>query len=111
MVAVAQLMPADPEERRTVRDVLREHPELPGFIARATERAQEVFTDPKFDLDTVRYDEWDPLLTLNIHVPMPWPLFEPAFDEYLHWLHDQPEHNEELLLIFPRFAGLLDSGS
>lgn len=87
MVAVAQLMP--------------EHHELPGFIARATE----------FDLNTVHYDEWDPLLTLNIHVPMPWPLFEPAFDEYLHWSHGQPEHDEELLLVFPRCAGPLDSRS
>lgn len=42
---------------------------------------------------------------------MLWPLFEPAFDEYLHWSHDQPEHDEELLLVFPRFGGPLDSRS
>ncbi len=42
---------------------------------------------------------------------MPWPEFEPAFYTYLHWLHDQPEHDEELMLIFPQFAGPLDSAS
>ena len=111
MVAVAQLIPRDPEEQKTVLDMLRAHPQLPGFIARAMERAQKVFTDPEFDLNTIRYDEWDPPLTLDIRVPMPWPKFEAAFYEYLHWLHDQPEHDEELLLVFPRFAGPVDSGS
>ncbi len=111
MVAVAQLMPQDPEEQRTVRDVLREHPELPGYIARAMEHAREIFTDPDFHLDTARYEEGDPLLNLIIRVPMPWPEFEPAFYTYLHWLHDQPEHDEELMLIFPQFAGPLESAS
>jgi len=60
MVAVTQVMPRDPEEQKSVLGVLREHPELPGFIARATEHAREVFADPEIHLDTVRYDEWDP---------------------------------------------------
>lgn len=111
MVAVAQLMPEDPRDQRTVLGVLREHPELPGFISRATERAREAFTDPEIHLDTVRYDEWDPPLRLIIRVPMPMPEYRRAFNEYLRWLHGQPEHDEELMLVFPQFAGPLDSGS
>lgn len=101
MVAVAQLMPADPEEQRTVRGVLRELPELPGFIARATERAQKTFTDPEIHLDTVRYDEWDPPLRLIIRVPMSWSTFEPAFDAYLKWLSPNPQYDRGLILGFP----------
>lgn len=97
MVAVAQLIPKDPEEQKTVLGVLQEHPELQGFIARATKRARETFTDPEIHLDTVRYDEWGPPLRLIIRAPMPMP--------------EHPEHNEELMLVFPQFAGSVDSGS
>lgn len=96
MVAVAQLMPEDPEDQRTVLGVLREHPELPGFIDRATERARDVFTDPEIYLDTVRYDDWDSPLPLIIRASTPWSLFEPISDEYLHRLHGQPKHDEDL---------------
>lgn len=111
MVAVAQLMPQDPEEQRTVRDVLREHPELPGYIARATEQARKVFDNPRFELSTVRYDDWDPPLTLNIYVPMPWPEFERAFDTYLKWLSPNPDYDRDLILVFPQFRGPLASAS
>jgi hypothetical protein len=111
MVAITNLIPQNPRENATVREVFREHPELPGYIARATEHAREVFTDPEFHLDPVRYEEDDPLLNLIIRVPMPWPEFEPAFDTYLHWLHAQPEHDEELLLIFPQLADPIGSRS
>jgi len=71
----------------------------------------EVFTDPEIHLDTVRYGEWDPPLRLIIRVPMPMPECRQAFAAYLHWLHGQPKHDEELLLVFPQFAGSLDTGS
>lgn len=111
MVAVAQLIPEDPEEQKTVLSVLREHPELAGFIARATERAREVFTDPEIHLDTVRYDEWDPPLRLIIRAPMPWPEFEPAFDAYLKWLSHHPDYDRELILVFPQYWGPVNRAS
>ena len=62
MVAVAQLLPKDPKEQAPVLEVLRAHPELREFIAHATEKARDVFSNPEIHLDTVRYDEWDPPL-------------------------------------------------
>ncbi len=105
MVAVAQLIPRDPKEQASVLDVLRAHPELHDFIARASEKAAEVFTDPLIHLDTVRYDEWDPPLNLIIRVPMPFPIFRRAFDEYLTWLLQQPDYDEDLIMVFPQFWG------
>ncbi len=109
MVAVAQLVPNDPTEKATVLEVLRAHPELNGFIARATTRAQEVFRDPEIFLDTVRYDEGDPPLRLNIRSPMPWTEYESAFDMYLKWLSPNPDYNRDLILVFPQFWGPVDA--
>ncbi|HEV2066295.1 MAG TPA: hypothetical protein VGR08_05620 [Thermomicrobiales bacterium] len=111
MVAVAQLMPQDPEEQRTVLGVLREHPELPGFIARATQRAHEVFTDPEIHLDTVRYDEWDPPLRVIIRVPMRMPEYREAFREYLRRLSPNPEYDRDLILVFPQYWGPVEMRS
>jgi hypothetical protein len=57
MAEIAQLIPNDPTAKESVLAVLREHPELQDFIARVTDKAEEVF--PEFDivLDTVQYDE------------------------------------------------------
>ncbi len=57
MAKIAQLIPNDPTAKESVVAVLREHPELQDFIARVTDKAEEVF--PEFDivLDTVQYDE------------------------------------------------------
>jgi 2-oxo-4-hydroxy-4-carboxy--5-ureidoimidazoline (OHCU) decarboxylase len=56
MVAVAQFIPKDPEQKESVLAVLRAHPELQEFIARASEKAEEIFPDVPITLDTVRYD-------------------------------------------------------
>jgi hypothetical protein len=105
MVAVTQLIPKDPEEQASVLTVLREHPELREFIARATEQALEIFTDPEIHLDTVRYDEWDPPLNLIIRAPMPFDQFERAFDLYMKWLSPNPDYDRDLILVFPQFWG------
>jgi hypothetical protein len=105
MVAMSQLIPKEPKEQASVLGVLREHPELQGFIARATERAREIFTEPEIHLDTVRYDEWDPPLRLIIRAPMPMPEYRQAFERYLEWLSPNPEYNRDLILVFPQYWG------
>ncbi len=66
MVAVAQFIPQDPEQKESVLAVLREHPELQDFIVRAREKAAEIFPEFRVTLDTVQYDDWDPPVTMTI---------------------------------------------
>lgn len=105
MVAVAKLIPKDPKEQASVLEVLRAHPELPDFIARASQKAEEVFADPLIHLDTVGYDEWDPPVRLIIEAPMSWESFEPAFDRFLKWLSPNPDYNRDLIAVLPLWAG------
>ncbi len=105
MVAVAQLIPRDPKEQASVLDVLRAHPELHDFIARASQKAAEVFTDPLIHLDTVGYDEWDPPLRLIIRAPMPMKTYRPAFDRYMKWLSPNSDYDRNLIMVFPQFWG------
>ena len=100
MVAVAQLMPKDPEEQASVLGVLRAHPELPDFIAKASQKAEEVFTDPQIHLDTVRYDDWDPPVRLIIEAPMSWSEYEATVWPYIAWLRDRLGYPEDLIFVF-----------
>lgn len=105
MVAVAQLMPRDPKEQASVLGVLRAHPELREFIARATEKARDVFSNPEIHLDTVGYDEWDPPVRLVIEARMSWESFALAFDRYLKWLSPNPDYNRDVIAVLPLWAG------
>lgn len=58
MVAITQLIPDDPKAQASVHEVLREHPELRGFIAKASAKAEEPFPGATIHLDTVQYYEW-----------------------------------------------------
>ena len=105
MVAVAQLIPKDPQEQASVLEALRAHPELNVFIARASQKAEEVFTNPLIHLDTVGYDEWDPPLRLVIEARMPWASFAPAFDRFMKWLSPNPDYNRDAIAVVPLWAG------
>ena len=59
MAAVAQLVSEDPQEQQSVAAVLRDHPELKSFMARVCVKAEDIFPESSFSVDTVRYDEWD----------------------------------------------------
>ncbi len=65
MVAMAQLIPEDPQEQASVLEVLRQHPELKTFIAKASAKAEQVFPGATMHLDTVQYDDWDPPVRLD----------------------------------------------
>jgi len=109
MVAVAQFIPKDPKEKESVLAVLRVHPELPDFILRASEKAEEIFPEVRIALDTVRYDEWDPPVSMTLHVVQPWSEFGRAYDRFLNWLSPNPEYNRDLILVMPMWAGPLES--
>jgi len=109
MVAMSQLIPDDPQEQASVLEVLREHPELRGFIAKASAKAEELFPGASMHLDTVQYDEWDPPLTLIINAPAPWPEYQASRDTFIHWLVEQPEFDLDRMLVMPQWTGDLDT--
>jgi hypothetical protein len=109
MVAVARFIPQDPEQKESVLAVLRKHPELQGFIQRASDKAEEIFPKVRITLDTVRYDEWDPPVTMTVWIDLPWPEFLKTLDRFTHWLAYDASHNKELLFVMPMWDGPLES--
>jgi hypothetical protein len=101
MVAVAQYIPTDPEEKASVLAVLRDHPELPEIIQLAIQKATEVFPDPRVALDTERYDEADPLMWFQINVEEPLLSFNEHYHQYAYWLANESNYPDELIGILP----------
>jgi hypothetical protein len=111
MVAVAQLIPDDPEEKASVLKVLREHPELQEFITRTLQKAEEMFPEVRVELDTVRYDEWDPPIRLRLYLTQPWEQYRTASDEFIHWFANDPGFDIDTILVMPLWAGPIESYS
>lgn len=105
MVAVASLLPGNPEDVASVLAVLREHPELRTFIQQASTKALEFFPGASIQLDTVRYDEWDPPIQMNIFVYGPVEeTIQPRLD-YMRMLLEDLSYPEKLIFVFPQWAG------
>jgi hypothetical protein len=111
MVAVAQFIPDDPKERASVIGVLKEHPELEDLIGRATQKAREMFPEVRVELDTVRYDEWDPPIRLRLHLTQPWEQYRTTSREFIHWLANDPGFDLDTILVMPLWAGPIESYS
>jgi len=57
------MLPDDADEQREIERILREQPDLRIMIERAQAKAREMFPDPRFVLEPIRYrDDWDPPL-------------------------------------------------
>lgn len=72
MVAVASLLPENPEDEASVLALLKEHPELRTFIQQTSGKAQELFPGVRISLDAVQREEWDPPVRLVLPIPGPW---------------------------------------
>ena len=101
MVAVAQYIPTDPEQKASVLAVLREHPELNDFIQRAIQKAEEIFPSPNVTLDTVRYEEYDPPVRLQLLVAEPLMSFDQHYSDYIAWLVRASHYPEHLVQVLP----------
>ncbi|HWK79751.1 MAG TPA: hypothetical protein VNP95_03245 [Thermomicrobiales bacterium] len=86
MVAVANLLPENPEDEASVLAVLREHPEARAFIQQASEKAQECFPGVRISLDAVQWEEGDPPLRLVLHIRQPWEDYSIAIKNFAGWL-------------------------
>jgi hypothetical protein len=109
MAAVAQLVSEDPQEQQSVAAVLREHPELQDFIGRVTDKAEEIFPESSFSVDTVRYDEWDAPVRMFIRITQPWDDYKVVSDQFFHWFAHQPDYDPDLILVMPLWDGPLES--
>lgn len=109
MVAVAQYIPKDPNEKASVLAVLREHPELPDFIARVSEKAEEMFPEVSIALDSVRYDEWDPPVRMRVHITQPWVDYTASSDAFFHWFAHHPGYEPELIIVMPLWNGPIET--
>ncbi|MGC4104850.1 MAG: hypothetical protein QM753_00655 [Thermomicrobiales bacterium] len=105
MVAVASLLPDNPEDEASVLAVLREHPELRAFIQQASAKALEFFPGASIQLDTARYDEWDPPLQMVVHAPGSLNEIGALRMEFFQWLHTELDYPEDLIFVFPQWAG------
>lgn len=105
MIAVADLIPSDPDEQRTVRSILDANPQVRGFIMRASAKAEELFPGATIRLDAVQYDEWDPPLQLTILARMPLPAFGQRADALMAWARSRDDYRPDLVAIFPQWAG------
>jgi len=109
MVAVAQFIPQDPKEQESVLAVLREHPELQNFILRASQAAEEHFSNFSITLDTMQHDDWDPPVRMLVWVDQPWDAFNTSAQRFTHWLAYDADHDKELLFVMPMWDGPLES--
>jgi hypothetical protein len=109
MVALAQYIPNDPDEKASVLHVLREHPEVQEFVVQASEKAKELFPEVSIQLDATRFDDWDPPVTMTIRVLQPWSAFNEANDRFMNWLSYHPDYQRDLLLVMPMWDGPIET--
>ena len=109
MVAVAQFIPKDPQEKESVLAVLREHPELQDFIARVSAKAEAMFPEVAISLDTVQYDDWDPPVRMLVHITQPWDDYTAASDIFARWVGHLPEYDRELIFVWPQWNGPIET--
>ena len=101
MVAVANLLPDNPEQEASVLAVLREHPELRTFIQQASAKALDLFPGATIQLDTARYDEWDPPLCMRLYIPQDREDRDRGLDAFIGWIAHAPGYDPELISFLP----------
>lgn len=101
MSAIADMLPPDAAEQAKIQRILREQPDLAAMIERAQAKARDMFSDPRFTLDTRQYDDWDPPIRLVVRADVPEESFDTTFLGYVHWLAMDPGIDLDRLGVFP----------
>ena len=109
MSAISDMLPSDAAEQAEIRRILREQPDLAAMIERAQTKARDMFSDPRFTLDTRQYDDWDPPLRLVIRADVPEQELRAALVEFIHWMSQESGYDRERLAIFPHFRAVLET--
>lgn len=109
MIAIKDMLPSDADEQAAIERILREQPDLSLMIERAQTKAREMFTNPRFSLDTHGYDDWNPQTRLVIRADVPEETIDTSFLEYVHWLAMEPGVDLDRLGSFPMLHAVTGS--
>lgn len=103
MSAISDMLPSDAAEQAEIERILREKPDLAAMIERAQAKARDMFSDPRFTLDTRQYDDWDPPLRLVISADIEEPDYQETLRRFIDWLaHDTSQDDARLRIsLFP----------
>lgn len=99
MSAISDMLPSDAAEQEEIERVLREQPDLAAMIERAQAKARDMFSDPRFTLDTRQYDDWDPPLRLVISTDIEEPDYQETLRRFIHWLAHDASYDSPRLTI------------
>lgn len=100
MIAIDAMLPDDIDEQREIRRILREQPDLQVMIARAQAKAREMFPEPRFALELVRYrDEWDPPLQMIVVSDIGRDEYRRLLLEFKRWLVEELRYDYDRILI------------
>ncbi|HYI25757.1 MAG TPA: hypothetical protein VD767_10135, partial [Thermomicrobiales bacterium] len=74
-----------------------------------SDEAHRRFPEVRIELDTVRYDEWDPPLRMLVYVTQPWPEYRKAVDAFTYDVGRRPDYNRDVIFVFPNWAGPIET--
>lgn len=101
MIAIKDMLPSDADEQARIERILREQPDLQLMIERARVKAREMFSNPRFTLDTRQYDDWDPPIRLIIRADVPDQEFSDALLGYIDWMSQDADYDRDRISISP----------
>lgn len=100
MIAIKDMLPNDANEGAKIERILREQPDLRVMIDHAQARAREMFPNPRFVLESVRYgDEWDPLIQLIVVSDVGNDDYRRLLLEFKRWLVEELRYDSDRILI------------
>ncbi len=105
MIAIEEMLPDDVDEQREIERILREQPDLRVIIERAQAKAREMFPNPHFVLEPVRYrDDWDPPLQLIARSDIGRDEYRRLLLEFKRWLVEDLRYDSDRILIIAERA-------
>jgi len=100
MISIEEMLPDDADEQREIERILREQPDLQVMIEKAQAKAHEMFPNPRFVLEPVRYgDEWDPPLQLIVVSDVGRDDYRRSLLEFKRWLVEELRYDNDRILI------------
>ncbi len=94
-----------PQTQEQARRMLDRRPELAKRVQMIRDRAHQEFADADISIESMKFDEWDPALTVTIHAYMPFDEFWRQRDDFDAWITDQGWIDDPDLGVSTFYAG------